>query len=143
MEGGTALTDEDRWDWLTRIREESLQSVKGGKEGVVVTCSALKRKYRDVIRVAGYFDHSLVIHFIFLSAPKELILSRVASRTGHYMRVEMVASQLKDLERPTPDENDVVEVDVSGPLEKVQEEALKEVVKIMGEQGGVVNGGSC
>ncbi|KAK6843154.1 glucokinase [Apiospora arundinis] len=52
MRNGIPLTDADRWDWLTLLREESLRQLSKGNESVVLTCSALKRKYRDVIRVA-------------------------------------------------------------------------------------------
>ena len=136
MAKGTPLTDADRWDWLTALREASLRKLDGGSAGVVLTCSALKQKYRDVIRVAGYFDHSLLIHFIYLSAPESLLLARVGARQNHYMGAGMVASQFDILEPPGPNERDVISVDVSGSLEEVQREALARVLSIMAEEEG-------
>ena len=133
MANGTPLTDADRWDWLTVLREESTRLISSGSEGVVLTCSALKRKYRDVIRVAAYHDPSLLIHFIYLDASEEILLQRVAQRKGHYMGANMVHSQFDILERPGEDEKDVINVDVSRTLEEVKGDALHNVVKVMGE----------
>ncbi|KAH7328675.1 P-loop containing nucleoside triphosphate hydrolase protein [Stachybotrys elegans] len=130
MANGIPLTDADRWDWLTLLREESVKRLSEGAEGVVLTCSALKRKYRDVIRVAGYYDPHLVIHFIFLDATEELLLGRVAMRQNHYMGANMVHSQFNDLERPEADETDVIAVDVSGTMDEVKETALARVLEI-------------
>ena len=80
MANGIPLEDGDRWDWLTLLREESLKQLASGAEGVVLTCSALKRKYRDVIRVAPYFTHDVQLHFIYLHAPGALLLERVGQR---------------------------------------------------------------
>lgn len=128
MASGQPLTDADRWDWLTRLREEALTQVAAGHDGVVVTCSALKRKYRDVIRVAKYFSPDLQLHFIYLDAPEAVLQERVANRKGHYMAASMVHSQLADLEPPMPDEHDCICVDVTPSPEKVCDEALSRVV---------------
>lgn len=140
MSTGIPLTDADRWDWLTALREESLRQIHAGSAGVVLTCSALKQKYRDVIRVAGYFDHSLLIHFIYLSAPESLLLARVTARQNHYMGANMVQSQFDILEPPGPNERDVISVDVSGSLEQVQQDALDRVLGIMAVEGAATNG---
>lgn len=131
MRDGTPLTDADRWDWLTALREESIHQINNGANGVVLTCSALKRKYRDVIRVAAYFDHRLLIHFIFLDAPEEVLLARVSARQGHYMGANMVHSQFDILERPTKDEKDVVTIDVSRTIDIVKQDALASVLETM------------
>ncbi|KAH6898746.1 P-loop containing nucleoside triphosphate hydrolase protein [Thelonectria olida] len=133
MRTGTPLTDADRWDWLTALREESIHQINRGANGVVLTCSALKRKYRDVIRVAGYFDHRLLIHFIFLDAPEEVLLARVSQRQGHYMGANMVHSQFEVLERPTRDERDVVTIDVSRTVDEVKRDALANALETMTE----------
>lgn len=133
MRTGTPLTDADRWDWLAALREESIQRINGGAQGVVVTCSALKRKYRDVIRVAAYHDHSILIHFIYLDASEEVLMQRVTQRQGHYMGANMVASQFTILERPTPDEKDVTTIDVSCTLDEVKKEALSRTVELLQE----------
>lgn len=131
MRNGTPLTDADRWDWLTALREESMHRIHGGSDGVVLTCSALKRKYRDVIRVAAYYDPHLLIHFIYLDATEETLLQRVAARKGHYMGANMVHSQFADLERPMDDEKDVIKVDVGQPLDGVKTEAANKVLDLM------------
>lgn len=131
MKNGVPLTDADRWDWLTALREESINRINEGSDGVVLTCSALKRKYRDVIRVAAYFDHRILIHFIFLSASEEVLLQRVSNRQGHYMGANMVHSQFDILELPSRDEKDVISIDVSRTLEEVERDALANVLDIM------------
>jgi len=127
MSKGIPLTDADRWDWLTRLREESLQRLSSGSQGVVLTCSALKRKYRDVIRVAPYYDHDVRVHFVYLHAEEKVLMQRVANRHGHYMGANMVHSQFVVLEEPGAEETDVITVDVSGPVEQVEKEALEKI----------------
>jgi gluconokinase len=131
MSNGIPLTDADRWDWLTLLREESLRLINAGNAGVVLTCSALKKKYRDVIRVAPYFVPNLHLHFIYLSAPEEVLLRRVAARANHFMPPSMVASQLSILEPPSEQEVDVISIDVTRPIEEVEAEALDRVLRTM------------
>lgn len=127
MSKGEALTDADRWDWLTELRTQSNNRIHEGSGGVVVTCSALKRKYRDVIRVAPYYDHSISVHFIFLHASQELLLARVAERQGHFMGAGMVQSQFDILELPGVDEVDVITIDASRSMNEVMEDTLSQV----------------
>ncbi|KAK2595242.1 hypothetical protein QQS21_007029 [Conoideocrella luteorostrata] len=127
MSGGIPLTDSDRWDWLTELRKQSNSRINSGADGVVVACSALKLKYRDVIRVAAYYDRTLLVHFIFLHAPQELLLKRVAERKGHYMGANMVKSQFDILERPREDEVDVITIDASQDSDEVKQDALEKV----------------
>jgi len=133
MRNGIPLTDADRWDWLTALRDESMKRIASGAEGVVLTCSALKRKYRDVIRVAAYYDPSLLIHFIYLDATEEVLLERVTRRQNHYMGANMVHSQFDILERPSDDERDVVSIDVSKTVDEVKADALARVLQTMNE----------
>lgn len=133
MSIGQALTDEDRWDWLTRLREEALKQLALGHDGVVVTCSALKRKYRDVIRVAPYFSPGLQVHFIYLDAPQDVLQQRVATRQGHYMSAGMVQSQLAILQPPMRDETDCITIDVSRTMDEVCRDALDQVVTRLAE----------
>lgn len=127
MAAGIPLTDADRWDWLTKLREESTKKITSGSQGVVVTCSALKRKYRDVIRVAPYYTQNVLVHFVYLHAPEEVLLARVAARKGHYMGASMVHSQFGILEAPGKDETDIISVDVSGSLDEVEQDALEKI----------------
>ncbi|KXH62118.1 thermoresistant glucokinase family carbohydrate kinase [Colletotrichum salicis] len=137
MANGIPLTDADRWDWLVALREESRHQLAAGSDGVVLTCSALKRKYRDVIRVAGYYDRSILIHFIYLSASENVLVQRVTARsaaTNHYMGANMVRSQFQSLEAPMADETDVISLDVSRSLEEVKRDALANVKAAMEEE---------
>ena len=106
MTHGTALTDSDRWPWLHAVRDW-LDSRPGG---AVVTCSALKRSYRDLLR-AG----SSSVRFIQLDAPADLLLSRMTRRSGHFAPPALLGSQLADLEPLHPDEDGVVVSAVPAP----------------------------
>ena len=135
MRTGQPLTDADRWDWLILLREEALSALlspSAATNGVIVTCSALKRKYRDVLRVASYHHPAVQVHFVFLQASEALLMDRVRARKGHYMKDYMVRSQFQSLETPTEDERDVLSVDAGGASEEVQrlaEEVVDEVMK--------------
>lgn len=127
MSSNIPLNDGDRWDWLCILRDEAVKVLEAGASGAVLTCSALKKKYRDVIRLAAYNDHDVLIHFIYLRASEELLLQRVTARQNHFMGVKMVRSQFVDLEEPKEIEHDVLQVDVSGTEEEVQKLALEAV----------------
>lgn len=130
MSNGIPLTDDDRWGWLETLREKAVEELEGGAQGCVVTCSALKRKYRDVIRKAGQEADGVVVRFVYLRASEALLLQRVRHRqatTNHYMKDDMVKSQFMALEEPDATETDVISVDVSPPLLQVQSAALDRV----------------
>ena len=99
MAAGIPLTDEDRATWLAALSDRIRQAKQTGV-GLVVTCSALKRSYRDVLRRAASD-----IQFIFLRGTRELLEQRIANRTGHYMPASLLDSQLATLEEPAADEN--------------------------------------
>lgn len=133
MANGHPLTDADRWDWLILLREQALQTLaSSAAPGVIVTCSALKRKYRDVMRIAAYHHPNVLVHFVFLNATEALLIDRVRGRQGHYMKDSMVRSQFQSLEVPQADERDVLSVDVSGTSVEVQRLAVGVVEKAMG-----------
>ena len=141
------LTDVDRWDWLITLRSAAVLALSSSSThtGVVVTCSALKRKYRDVIRVAAYEDHGVKVHFIYLHASEAILLSRVAMRQGHYMKSGMVHSQLESLEVPGPEEQgrDVLSCDCSGEKADVKQAVLRKVKEVLAiDAAGYPNGGS-
>jgi gluconokinase len=131
------LTDEDRWDWLILLRDEALRVLKTGSKGVVVTCSALKKKYRDVIRGASLYSGTINanVQFIYLQATEEILLARVGARKGHFMKDSMVFGQLEDLEEPDDDEmnqiKDVQIIDVSGSAEQVAQLVVNAVDRIL------------
>lgn len=145
MANGQPLTDADRWDWLILLREQSLitlakpasASSPALPAGVIVTCSALKRKYRDVIRVAAYHNANVDVHFVFLKATETLLMDRVRARQNHYMKDSMVHSQFQSLEAPQEDElsKDVLSVDASGTSDEVQQLALKLVKGVTEREG--------
>ncbi|EEP80514.1 conserved hypothetical protein [Uncinocarpus reesii 1704] len=121
MANNIPLTDADRWDWLIQLREAAISSLASvtSPSGVIVTCSALKHKYRDVIRVAAYDHPSVRIHFIYLRADEQILLQRVRQRQGHYMKSDMVHSQLQNLEEPDS-EWDAISVDCAATPAEVQ-----------------------
>ena len=99
MAQGIPLTDDDRRGWLASIASR-LAEARRTKTGLVVSCSALKRAYRDVLR-----SSDAEIQFVHLSGDPALIAQRLAQRVGHYMPAALLASQLATLEIPSPDEH--------------------------------------
>ena len=112
MRQGIPLTDADRWPWLDRIGEELKSWAAAGKSGVL-TCSALKRAYRDRIRSARPD-----VRFIYIKGSEALIAARVAARHHEYMPASLLRSQFDTLEEPTPDEPGVITVDAGGSVDK-------------------------
>jgi gluconokinase len=110
MRQGIPLTDADRIPWLDRIGEQLKHWAAEGRSGVM-TCSALKRAYRDRIR-SGRPD----VRFVYLKGSQALIKGRVAVRHHEYMPATLLSSQFDALEEPTPDEP-VVTVDAGGSPE--------------------------
>lgn len=113
MAAGLPLTDEDRQPWLERLRDEL-----AAHERIVVTCSALKRSYRDVLRET---DDIVIVH---LEVDPETALDRVAGRDDHFMKAVMVDSQFAALEPPDDDEDDVVVVDAEQSVDAVVDSVL-------------------
>ncbi|KAK1068748.1 hypothetical protein LTR74_005406 [Friedmanniomyces endolithicus] len=155
MANGQPLTDADRWDWLILLREQALLTLTTKPatpsttttstpstttatppSGVIITCSALKRRYRDVLRIAAYRRADLKVHFVFLQASEAVLMDRVRGRQGHYMKDYMVHSQFQSLEAPQRDElegvtGDVLSVDAGGESREVQRLALGVVRGVM------------
>ncbi|MFO1288257.1 MAG: gluconokinase [Rubrivivax sp.] len=115
MAAGTPLTDADRQGWLETIAAE-LAAAKRGGEGLVVTCSALKRRYRDVLRGDVLRGGAGDVRFVFLHGPEQLLASRLAARQGHYMPASLLPSQLAALEPPAADE-DALALSIEQPPE--------------------------
>jgi gluconokinase len=107
MAAGHPLTDEDRALWLEKVARWVEERLDAGENGVI-TCSALKRSYRDVINRRGSG-----IVFVYLAGSKETIAARLATRHGHFMPLNLLDSQFADLEEPAPDEP-AIRVDI-GP----------------------------
>lgn len=126
MSAGTPLSDEDRWLWLETLKATALlQMLKENRNEIIVTCSALKRAYRDELRRS----RALESVFVTLQGTQDVLKQRTADREGHYMGTEMVDSQLDDLEEPGFDETDVIPVD--GTREK--SDVFEEVLSVLGD----------
>lgn len=133
MHRGEPLTDEDRWGWLDALRDAALGALDrdGDGDGVVVTCSALKRTYRDVLRGASHPEKDIFVHFITLHAPEEVLFERVKGRHGHFAGANLVHSQFQSLDPPHDDEPDVVGVDVRPSIEKVKQDSLHKARQLL------------
>jgi gluconokinase len=99
MAAGHPLTDEDRWPWLDAIGDW-IDARRAADEPGVVSCSGLKRSYRDLLR-KGRPE----VRLVFLDADKDLIARRLVARHGHFMKATMLDSQFEALEPPEPDEH--------------------------------------
>ncbi len=133
MGSGHPLTDEDRWPWLRRIRAWIVERSGGGTPGVVA-CSALRRPYRDLLagdgdRAAVPQDGAAPVVFVYLHVPREELHRRLQARKGHYMKANMLDSQLDTLEPPEPDER-AVTVDATGRPEAIADEVLQRVAAL-------------
>ena len=106
MTAGHALDDHDRHPWLESIGEWLHEHADSGG---VMSCSALKRKYRDQIR-----HHAPNVQFLLLEGSRDVIAARQAARPGHFMPAALLTSQFATLEPLAPDEDGIVlEVDQS------------------------------
>jgi gluconokinase len=115
MSAGTPLTDDDRIPWLTAIRDE----IDRTPSNLVVTCSALRRSYRDLLRTAQGR-----VRFLHLTGSHAVLGSRIGARTGHFMPAGMLISQLETLE-PLQDDEDGVTVDIDRPPAEILDAALR------------------
>jgi gluconokinase len=113
MRNGHPLTDEDRWPWLNRLRKQIEQLVSAG-ENAVLACSALKRAYRDRLRV------SEAVKFVFLRGDYAVVEKQLRSRHGHFLNIALLQSQFDDLEQPQPDEN-VITIELGRTPEEIVE----------------------
>ncbi|PDT17725.1 gluconokinase [Rhizobium sp. J15] len=129
MAEGIPLTDGDRLPWLDRIGEE-IKTAQKASQGLVISCSALKRSYRDRLRQAA--GGSLA--FVFLEGTRDLLLSRMQARQGHFMPASLLDSQLQTLEPPTG-EPGVVTVTIDMALDDMVALACEEL------RGVAVKGG--
>ncbi|MGH3494393.1 MAG: gluconokinase [Sciscionella sp.] len=102
MHAGVPLTDQDRRPWLDRIRHE-LDAVTAGGEDVVLACSALKQRYRAVLRTT-----SAPLRLVYLRATHDELACRITARTRHFFPAALLQSQFAALEEPTEAERAVV-----------------------------------
>jgi gluconokinase len=126
MAAGTPLTDDDRWPWL-----ESIAGWLGEHQrtGGIVTCSALKRAYRDVLR-----SGDPGVWFLHLEGPAEVMAERVAGRPDHSTSAAVIESQLDALEPPGDDER-AITLDASSRPEEIIDDFLVQVVRLAASAG--------
>lgn len=128
MAAGVPLDDDDRWPWLQQL---SMILTTSHDAPVVLTCSALRRSYRDVLRadVAG-----AGVLFVHLAGSREVLLPRMSRRQRHFMPASLLESQLATLEPLEPDEQGVV-VDVAGTVQDVVDAAEARVREALRPSG--------
>ena len=119
MSKGIALDDADRWPWLDIIGH-ALSDALAKDESVVVSCSALKKAYRDRLRAAVGGSLS----FVYLRGSRDLLLARMTARRNHFMPASLLDSQLATLEDPTG-EAGVVTVDIDASIDRIVAAALQ------------------
>ena len=114
MRSGHPLTDEDRWPWLDRLRDQITRSI-AAEENAVLACSALKRVYRERLRVSDD------VNFVFLHGSYALIEKQLQHRRIHFMNPALLKSQFTDLEEPKPADGTVTVELGRSPQELVEE----------------------
>ena len=115
MRAGIPLTDTDRWPWLRAIAAWMDQRIARG-ENTVITCSALKRPYRDLL-LAG----RPAARMVFLAPDREVLARRLAARHGHFFPEQLLGTQFDALEPPGPDERVLTMVPAGDPAATVEE----------------------
>jgi len=118
MRAGTPLDDADRRPWLLALAALIDEREAAGRS-TVLTCSALRRGYRDLLR-----DGHPSVRFVHLAVPLEVLRARLARRTGHFMPASLLDSQLATLEPLHPDEPGLV-VDGTAPVAALVEQVLR------------------
>ncbi|MDB5853926.1 MAG: gluconokinase [Herminiimonas sp.] len=118
MSVGIPLQDEDRRDWLLNLQAR-IRGAHQSDSGLVLSCSSLKRRYRDLLR-AG--DPDLI--FLHLSGSRELIAARMQARPGHFMPLALLDSQFTDLEPLQGDERGIA-IDIDAMPEQIIEQVLQ------------------
>lgn len=124
MAAGHPLDDEDRWPWLRGIRDWFAKELAEGRSAVV-PCSALRRSYRELLETAGG-DTTGPVRFVHLTGSYDLLRTRIQGRAGHFMKPEMLDSQLAALE-PLQDDEPGFAVDVAPRPDQIVEEILRQL----------------
>ena len=122
MKQGIALTDADRGPWLMAIRDQMWRWMAAKTNGVI-TCSALKRSYRDFLLSSrdGIHDNSREVKIVYLRGSYALITKRLLSRHGHFAGESLLDSQLATLEEP----RDALTIDVHQTPAQIVDEAVR------------------
>jgi gluconokinase len=126
MAGGTPLTDADRWPWLDAIGRWIVAETAENRSAVV-SCSALKRRYRDRLRLAWP-----ALRLVYLRVEREELRRRLAARLEHFFPAQLLDSQLQELEPPQADEKPIV---VSGDVDSIVRSLAPLLSQSAGAQG--------
>jgi carbohydrate kinase (thermoresistant glucokinase family) len=118
MKSGIPLDDADRLPWLHRIAQKIDEWRSAGQSGVL-TCSALKRNYRDIV-----IGDRPGVRLVYLKGSRELIRRRVEERKGHFMPASLLDSQFTTLEEPGPDEHPIT-VDIGDAPDQIADEVVR------------------
>ena len=124
MSAGIPLEDDDRWPWLDKIGER----LSAASNGIIISCSSLKKSYRDRMRKAAGGP----LLFVFLDGSFEVLHEHMGHRTGHFMPVSMLESQIKTLESPVG-EPLVFRADVADSVEEIVGQALSWIESVKPE----------
>lgn len=118
MHRGIPLTDEDRWPWLRLVAEWIDRRLAAGESGVV-TCSLLKKSYRQLV-----IGDRPGVRLLYLRGEQRVIAERIEQRKGHFMPASLLDSQFATLEEPGPDEHPLV-LEVHGSVEETVSRAVR------------------
>lgn len=125
MEQGIPLNDKMRFPWLLSLCRAAESRRDVGH--VVMACSALKRQYRDLFRT-----HIEPVQFVYLNASRDAITRRMAERSGHFMPLSLLDTQIATLEPPTSDEG-VIAIDVAAPKSAIENEVEDTARRILSQ----------
>lgn len=123
------MDDDDRWPWLRLIRDrlveesEKVKDIDGKSRAVIVTCSSLKKAYRDILRDIP--PELASVTFVYLKGTPELLLQRIQGRKGHFMPAAMLQSQLDTLEEPNEETESVIVTSIVPTPDIQAEQVLK------------------
>ncbi len=122
MKAGFPLNDTDRWPWLQKIQDEIKRNLQENTD-LVLTCSALKASYREMLLV-----NEESVKLVYLKGSFELIEERLKARENHFMKAGLLQSQFDTLEEPT----DAIVIDISQSVEDIVQEIVKSISSDLG-----------
>lgn len=125
MSQGQPLNDDDRWPWLEKCHEWLLDCERNHEGKGLLTCSALKRIYRNYLRK----NIKSPLYFLYLKVPYEILVKRLENRQGHFMPASLLDSQLKSLE-PLQSDEPYLEIDMAHPPEVVVKNTLRQLQQL-------------
>jgi ribose 5-phosphate isomerase A len=130
MHAGIALTDEDRLPWLERVAAW-IDGQRAKKQPGIITCSALKRSYRQII-----IGNRPEVRLVYLRGGRDLIAEHLAGRHGHFMPSSLLQSQIDTLEEPDPSEDALI-VDEGSPPEQTAQQVADVIIRQLGTSAPV------